>query len=161
MRILGIDPGVRVTGYGLISGGNDEPECLTYGCLKIPPDLLFHDRLKRIYDGVFDLIETHEPTCVVLEDVFYSRNVKSAFQLGQARAAAVLAAVNSGVSVAAYAAREIKLSVTGNGAASKEQVRHMVQHLLNLIDLVCPMDASDALAIALCHSNRNRTNASS
>jgi crossover junction endodeoxyribonuclease RuvC len=155
MTVLGIDPGSAITGYGIVkSARSSDYECVTFGCIRIELKSAFHLRLKKIYDQVSGLIENFQPDSVALEDIFYSRNVKAAMQLGQARAAAVLAALNANKTVVAYAPREVKQALTGMGAASKEQVQKMVGRLLGLEKLSAPLDASDALAIAICHTNR-------
>lgn len=153
MIVLGIDPGLSRTGFGLIQNDRSILSCLDFGCIAPEADY-FASRLKFIYDGVSDLILKYRPQSVAFEDVFFSRNAKSALKLGQARGAALLAAVNLDKKVFVYSPREVKQALTGNGAASKEQVRFMVEHLLGLSEKISPLDASDALAVAVCHFNR-------
>lgn len=155
MQILGIDPGSAVTGYGLIYSNNSSHfECVTFGSFRFSSKHCLNDRLKNIYDGVVDLIKKYRPDSIAFEDVFYGRNIQSALKLGQARGAAVVAAMNQNIPIATYSAREIKLSLTGYGAASKEQVQRMIKNLFRLKIDITPLDASDALAIALCHAFR-------
>jgi len=155
MRFLGIDPGSAVTGFGIIN--SERPlhfECVSFGVVRSNPKWPMNQRLKHIYDNIYALVDQHAIDHVALEDVFFGKNIQAAFKLGQARAAAVLAAVNAEKSVATYSPREVKQALTGFGAASKEQVQKMVMHQLSLSNPVTPLDASDALAICLCHINR-------
>lgn len=155
MVVMGIDPGSQVTGYGFIGiGAEAQPRFLACGTIRTGSHSDFNARLKRIYDQVGLLLGEHHPDQVALEDIFYARNARSSLQLGQARAAAILAALNAGLPVAAYAPAEVKMAITGRGGAAKEQVRYMVTQLL-AVDLAAQaLDASDALAIALCHALR-------
>ncbi len=155
MLVLGIDPGSAITGYGLIKSLQSSAyECLEFGCVHTNQSNPFHLRLKEIYDRVFGLIASFQPDFVALEDIFYSRNVRAAMQLGQARGASVLAALNADKTIVTYTPREVKQALTGHGAASKEQIQKMVARLLQLEPMDAPLDASDALAIAVCHANR-------
>ncbi len=159
MLILGIDPGSVLTGYGVIKSDNTNGYlCLDYGCIRSSSKQDFFERLKKIYDQVSALCLKYKPDYVALEDVFYGKNIKSTLQLGQARGSVVIAALNHNVKIKAYSPREVKQSLTGNGSASKEQVQKMVVGLLGLTQTKIPLDASDALAIAICHSNRFWTN---
>jgi crossover junction endodeoxyribonuclease RuvC len=158
MIVLGIDPGSSVTGYGIIqSNNNSHLNCLDYGCIRLSSKKELNVRLKEIYDGIELLVSQANPDDVALEDIFYSRNIKSALQLGQARGAAVIAALNNNKTVASYSPKEVKQSVTGNGGASKEQVQRMVLVMLKLGQQKLPLDVTDALAIAMCHINRSWT----
>lgn len=157
MIILGIDPGLAVTGYGIIQVGRAETICLHYGSIRSRAQAALWERLKKIYDGVTELISDFRPQQVAFEEVFYGHNVQSALKLGQARGAAVIAALNAGLAPAEYSPREVKQALTGYGGASKEQVQRMVRELLDLAEPATPMDASDALAVALCHAQRSRT----
>jgi crossover junction endodeoxyribonuclease RuvC len=155
MRILGIDPGLATTGYGLVeTSRSSEFVCVHYGSIRSDADEALWQRLKKIYDGILTIIRAHQPEQVAFEDVFYGHNVQTALKLGQARGAAVIAAINAGVEIAAYSPREVKQALTGFGAASKEQVQRMVRDLLKLKEPATPMDASDALAVAICHAQR-------
>jgi crossover junction endodeoxyribonuclease RuvC len=152
MRVLGIDCGGQYTGYGVVemySGGR--LLCLTCGAIKLSPRETLARRLSRIYDELEALIVEHRPDEVAIEGIFYALNVKSALQLGQVRGVAMLAAAAAGLEVAEYSPLSIKSSVVGYGRAEKQQVQHMVTQLLGLAEAPKPMDASDALAIAICH----------
>ncbi len=155
LMVMGIDPGSQVTGYGIIAiEKRGAASFIAAGVVRTSSRTPFFERIKYIYDEIERLIATHQPDEVALEDIFYARNIKSSLQLGQARGAAVLAALNAGKSVTAYAPREIKLALTGHGAAAKEQVQYMVGQILHVPLADYPLDASDALAIALCHGYR-------
>src|SRR5580692_8451191 len=148
MRVLGIDCGGQYTGYGVVemeSAGR--LVCLTCGAIKLSA----RQRLARIYEGLGALIVEHRPDEVAIEGIFYALNVKSALKLGQVRGVAMLAAATAGLEVAEYSPLTIKSSVVGYGRAEKQQVQHMVTRLLGLAEAPEPMDASDALAIAICH----------
>ncbi len=162
MILLGVDPGSRVTGYGIIGRQDgDQWFHIASGVLSFSAADSFFDRLKTIYSETVALIGRYSPDQVVFEDVFYGQNIKSMLQLGQARGAALVAALNCDRPLYTYAAREIKQALTGNGAASKEQVRRMVMAVLHLDKAPAPLDVSDALAIALCHGLRFRPDKSS
>lgn len=152
-RVLGLDPGSRRTGYGILDIGGGGCVHLAHGCIDVS-GLEFAARLRRIFEAVQALVEAHRPDEVAIERVFVSRNVDSALKLGQARGAA-LAAIAVGTPTFEYAPREVKLAVVGYGAAAKEQVGHMIGRLLG-IDSRIPVDAADALAVALCHSQSRR-----
>jgi len=152
MRVLGIDCGGEYTGYGVVelnSGG--KLHCLTCGAIKLSSREALPRRLSRIYTQLGAIISEHQPDEVAIEDVFYALNVKSALKLGQVRGVAMLAAAVAGLEVAEYSPLTIKSSVVGYGRAEKQQVQHMVTKLLALSTPPEPMDASDALAIAICH----------
>ncbi len=149
-RILGIDPGSRITGYGLLDSGR-EPRYVASGCIRTGEGP-FPERLGEIYRGLCEIIETHQPRALAVEEVFLARNPESALKLGQARGVAIAAGVAFGLEVHEYAARRVKLAVTGSGRADKTQVQHMVQVLLGLPGAP-QADAADALALAICHVN--------
>lgn len=151
MRILGIDPGSRLTGFGVVQIHGTEVRYVASGCVRVPRGTLA-ERLKTVYDGVAEVIATYAPEAVAIEKVFFARNADSALKLGQARGAAICAGVNATLSVAEYSALQIKQAVVGRGHAGKEQVQHMVQVLLNLSGAP-QADAADALACALCHAH--------
>ena len=154
MRILGVDPGTVILGYGVLEKNSNGFKALDYGCLKLSSKEKFPRRLKKIYDEITGVIIKYQPDEFAIEDLFYAENVKVALKMGHARGVAILAAVNLGLPISEYSPREIKQSVVGNGAASKEQVQRMIQTLLHLPDLPQPLDVSDALAVALCHWHR-------
>ena len=151
-RIIGIDPGSRLTGYGVVETGSTGPGYLASGCIRTTTTGAFPERLGEIYQGVSALIEEHAPDALAIEEVFLARNPASALKLGQARGAAIAAAVAHGLPVHEYAARTIKRQLVGTGRATKAQVLHMVRVLLAL-PAAPQADAADALAIAICHVN--------
>jgi len=152
MRVLGIDCGTEYTGYGVVElASSGKLLCLTCGAIKLSPREPMPARLNRIYERLGELILDHQPDEVAIEDVFYALNVKSALKLGQVRGVAMLAAAAAGLEVAEYAPLSIKSAVVGYGKAEKQQVQHMVTRLLELAEAPEPADASDALAIAICH----------
>lgn len=149
MRVLGIDPGSRVTGFGVVAWEAHQARYIASGCVRVPSGTL-SERLKVIFDGVAEVIHTYTPTVLSIEKVFFARNPDSALKLGQARGAALCAALNQALSVTEYSALQIKQAIVGQGHARKEQVQHMVQVLLSLSGPP-QADAADALACALCH----------
>lgn len=151
--ILGIDPGSRLTGYGIIKQDGRNFTYLGSGCIKaISAGKDLAPRLQTIFAGVSELIVQFKPDMFAIEQVFMAKNPDSALKLGQARGAAIVGATNAGLSVAEYSARQIKQSVVGTGAATKEQVQHMVCSILKL-PAAPQADAADALAVALCHAH--------
>ncbi len=154
-RILGIDPGSRLTGYGVIDNINGQPSFVACGVIKTTPSFPFANRINEIFDGINEVIQTHGPEVAAVEDLFMAQNPRSALKLGQARGAAIVAAMQNGLSVTDYSPRLVKQSVAGYGQAEKEQVQHMVRVLLGLSGSPSA-DAADALAVALCHANRMR-----
>lgn len=153
--ILGIDPGSRITGYGVIRVEKNRHIYLTSGSLKLTADNLT-ERLQQIFLGLQKIIQTYEPVEAAIEQVFMHQNPGSALKLGQARGAAIVATANHKIPVAEYSARQVKQAVVGHGAAKKEQVQHMVRVLLNLSGMP-DFDAADALAVALCHANSRQS----
>lgn len=149
--VLGIDPGSRLTGYGIIDVHGRTLEYRASGCIRTSGSGL-PERLGQIYLAVRDLIEQHQPNEFAIENVFVAKNAQSALKLGQARGVAIAAAVAAELPIYEYAARQVKLAVVGSGRANKEQVQHMIQVLLELSG-VPQADAADALAIAVCHVN--------
>ena len=150
--ILGIDPGSRITGYGLIKESNRQLAYLDSGCIRTSVDGELSQKLLQIYDGICELMEQYSPDEVAIEQVFMHENPSSALKLGHARGVAMVAAASHRVKVSEYSAREIKQTVVGYGAAEKDQVNHMVVQLLAL-NSSPQQDAADALAIAICHSH--------
>ena len=151
MRILGIDPGLRVTGFGVIEKSGIELAYVASGCLRTPAAGL-PERLKCILDGVWEMVATHAPQQVSVERVFVNVNPESTLLLGHARGAAICAAVARGLPVFEYTALQLKQAVVGNGHADKAQVQEMVRQLLKLPAPVKP-ESADALACAICHAN--------
>jgi crossover junction endodeoxyribonuclease RuvC len=154
-RILGVDPGSRITGYGIIDADGNHHRYITSGCIRVSGKTLA-ERLGMIFTGLHEVIAEHQPQQMAVEQVFMHRNADSALKLGQARGAAICAGVNHGLTLAEYAPREIKQAMVGRGGADKTQVQHMVRVLLNLTGLP-QADAADALAVALCHSHTRST----
>jgi len=152
MIILGIDPGSRITGYGVIRKEGNRLIHMDNGAIFTENSADFPGRLKRIFEGLNEIIARYNPQAFAVEDIFFSNNVQSALKLGQARGAAIVAGVNAGLPVFEYSALQVKQSVVGHGKAEKEQVQHMVKILLGLPE-VAQADASDALAVAICHAN--------
>lgn len=150
--ILGIDPGSRITGYGVINSLGNRNEYLSSGCIRTTAEATLPEKLKEIFTGITQIIEYHDPEEVAIEKVFMARSADSALKLGQARGAAIAAAVAKNLPVHEYEAKKIKQAVVGTGAATKEQVQHMVKTLLCL-SASPQQDAADALATALCHIN--------
>lgn len=155
MRILGIDPGSRLTGYGIVDYADGNFRYIASGSIRISADT-FPDRLKQIFDGIITVIDGHRPQHVAIEQVFMHKNADSALKLGQARGAAICAAQSCGLAVSEYAARQIKLALVGKGSADKLQVQHMVKILLKLQGAM-QIDASDAVAVAICHAHTQQT----
>lgn len=151
--ILGIDPGTRVTGYGLIGIEDRLYLPIDYGCIRPPPDFKLSDRYLILFDSIEELIGKYQPSALVVETQYVNKNVNSALKLGMARGMAILAAKRKGLSVFQYAPTEAKRAVVGSGKASKLQVQGMVKHLLKLPVIPQPEDAADALALALCHAH--------
>lgn len=152
MIILGIDPGTLIAGYGVIEKKGNIVRLLDVGVIKNGPDVSMPLRLKKIYSGLCGVIERYLPDEFAIETAFYSKNAQSALKIGQARGVAILAGVNHELPVTEYSPREIKKSVTGKGAASKEQVQFMMMSLFKLTTPPKYFDATDALATAVCHA---------
>jgi len=154
-RILGIDPGSRVTGYGIVDSERGELAFVACGVVKTTVGYPLAARLNEIYEGINEVVQLHGPAVAAVEEVFLASNANTALKLGQARGAAVVAVMQNGLSVSDYSARKIKQAVVGYGQAEKEQVQHMVRVLLNLRGRPSS-DAADALAVAICHANVGR-----
>lgn len=154
LRILGIDPGSRLTGFGVVDVSNDKAAYVASGSVRTV-DGDFPRRLRQIFESVGQIVRDYEPDVLAIESIFVHRNAGSALKLGHARSAALCATFALNVEVFEYAPREIKQAIVGTGAASKEQVQHMVVSLLKLDGCPSP-DAADALAAALCHGHRRR-----
>lgn len=153
--VLGVDPGSRKTGFGLVLQQGSSVSYVASGVVRIPPELELAERLQLIFESLTSVIQRHQPNEFAIESVFMSKSAGSALKLGQARGAAMVAATSQGLPVSEYEARKVKQSVVGTGAADKTQVQHMVMTLLKL-DCSPQEDAADALAIALCHVNTQR-----
>jgi crossover junction endodeoxyribonuclease RuvC len=155
MRILGVDPGSRITGYGIIEGTANGYRYIASGSIVIKADY-FPDRLKQIFDGIVQIVELYRPEQMAIEQVFMHKNADSALKLGQARGAAICAVQTAGLPVFEYAARQVKQAIVGRGSAEKTQVQHMVKILLN-IQGELQVDAGDALGISICHAHYQQT----
>jgi len=154
--VLGIDPGTATTGFGLIKENNNGLELIDYGIISTPPDLGMEKRLQIIYEEMLKLIDLHQPDSCAVEKLFFQRNVTTAISVGQARGVVLLALAQKTVKFAEYTPLEVKQAVTGYGVASKKQVQIMVQSILNLSKIPKPDDASDALAVAICHAHSKK-----
>lgn len=152
MIILGIDPGSRKTGYGLITKQGNRLIHIDNGAIFTDKAKDFPKRLELIFTGLSEIITQYQPEVVAVEDVFLAKNAQSALKLGQARGAAIVAAVNVGLPVHEYTAMQVKQAVVGTGRAEKTQVQQMIKALLNLPE-IAQEDASDALAVAICHAH--------
>ena len=157
IRILGIDPGFRLTGYGIVDSNGQESRHVASGVIVAHRAEGTANRLKVINTEVAQLVAMHQPAEMAVESVFVHKNAQSALKLGQARSAAICASFGHDVAVFEYAPREIKQAIVGKGSAAKEQVAHMVQMLLGLSDEL-QADEADALGIALCHAHQRNVN---
>ena len=153
--ILGIDPGSRITGYGVVQQQGAKFQYVASGCIRTP-DSDLAAKLSTIFNGVSEIIQQYQPENFAIEQVFLAHNPDSALKLGQARGSAIVAAAQADLPVFEYSARQIKQAVVGSGGADKAQVQHMVQHILKLAGKP-QADAADALAVAICHGNTNQS----
>jgi len=153
MRVLGIDPGTRTTGYGIVDAVNSRLVPVAYGVINNSDREVLSRCFLNIYRGLREVIAHHQPEVAAVENIFYCKNVNSAIKLGEARGVAILAAAGDGLDVFEYMPRKVKQAVVGNGAAEKRQVQLMVKALLGLKEMPAPEDASDALAVAICHAH--------
>lgn len=153
--ILGIDPGSRITGYGVVRDTGRGCEYVASGCIRTGRGEL-SERLRAVFSGVSEVIRTYGPVTMGIEQVFMARNADSALKLGQARGAAIVAGAEAGLQIAEYTATQVKQAIAGTGGADKQQVQMMVMHLLKLLEKP-QLDASDALAIALCHAHHRQS----
>lgn len=154
-RVLGIDPGSRTTGYGVVDDLSGQFALVAFGCIRTETER-FSERLRQIYEGIFKIAHDYQPTELAIEQVFVRKNADSALKLGHARGAAICGGVAAALPVYEYTARQVKLALVGKGSADKHQVQHMVRVLLQRQDTLT-LDASDALAVALCHVHHQQT----
>ena len=154
MIILGVDPGTIITGFGVIEALNGKLRAIEYNVVKNKSSKSMPIRLRQIYAALCDVIDRHHPDEFAIETAFYGKNAQSALKIGHARGVSILAAVNHEIPTTEYSPREVKKAVTGNGAASKEQVEFMVKAILKLREAPKFYDASDALAVAICHFHK-------
>jgi crossover junction endodeoxyribonuclease RuvC len=152
MRVLGIDPGTAILGWGVVDTTPSGSVLVEYGTIQTPSHHPLTKRLSQIYSELQRLFDVHKPAVVVLETLFFVKNVKTLALVGHARGVVLLAAGQTGAQVFEYAPRQIKMALTGFGGAEKRQMQAMIQRLLNLKELPAPDDAADAVAVALCHT---------
>ncbi len=152
MRILGIDPGLAIMGYGIIEVEGNRMQMLEYGCVTTASTSETPQRLKVIYDELQDIIRQYSPDDMAIEELFFNKNVSTAILVGQARGVEILTAVNASIPVYEYTPLQVKQAVTGYGRADKQQIQENVKMLLNLNGIPKPDDAADALAVAICHA---------
>jgi crossover junction endodeoxyribonuclease RuvC len=155
-RVIGVDPGLNITGFGILDYKGNDIRVVAYGTIKPPAKESLPNRLEYLNSHMNELLIKFEPIAMAIEDTFFSQNVKSALLLGQARGVLLLAGASNGIPSVDYAPRKVKQSVVGNGAADKKQVQYMVKQILKMDELPKPLDVSDALAIGLCHINQNK-----
>ena len=153
MRVLGIDPGYAILGYGVVEREGAKITAVDYGVIETTKDEPFPERLERLYAGTRQLIDLYKPDEAAYEELFFYRNTTTAIAVGAGRGVSILAAQQCGVPLYEYTPMQIKLAVTGDGHADKHAVQQMVKMLLNLKSIPKPDDAADALAAALCHAN--------
>jgi crossover junction endodeoxyribonuclease RuvC len=150
---LGVDPGTALLGFGVVEAISD-PELIDYGVIATPSNVSMPERLSTLFDEMNVLLDRYRPDVLAVEQLFFARNVTTAIAVGQARGVVLLAAAKAGVPVAEYSPSEVKHAVVGYGKADKAQIQEMVRIILNMPELPKPDDAADALAVALCHSQR-------
>ncbi len=156
MLVLGIDPGLATTGYGLVAGDSQVLQPIAYGVVRTPPHVPTTDRLVMLYDELQRIILEFAPDQAAVEELFFATNARTAIGVSQARGVALLALAKCGMAAAEYTPLQVKQSTTGYGAADKLQVQEMVRVLLGLKDAPRPDDAADALAVAICHISHSR-----
>ncbi len=156
MVILGVDPGTAITGYGIVRSEDDALVLVAYGAIITPADWILARRLVRIHTELAAQISKHQPTDAVVEKLFFSKNVRTALSVGQARGVALLAAQQAGLAIHEYTPLQIKQAVVGYGRADKAQIQQMVRVLLQMDHVPQPDDAADALAVAICHAHTAR-----
>lgn len=157
MIILGIDPGTIITGYGIIRLQGSVYLPIDYGCIRPPGSFKLSDRYLVLFNALDELLNKYQPEALAVETQYVHKNVQSAIKLGMARGIVIISAKRRGIPVYEYAPSKAKLAVSGNGAASKQQVQGMVKLLLNLARIPEPADAADALALAICHAQSIHT----
>jgi len=153
MRVLGIDPGIAITGYGIIDFAGNSFSPVDYGSIRSATEMPQHLRLNKLYNELTDLIIKYRPHCMAVEELFFNRNVRTAMSVSQARGVILLASAQSDLEVYEYTPLQVKLAVVGRGRADKKQVQYMIKIILNLPAVPRPDDVADALAIAVCHIN--------
>ena len=155
MRVLGIDPGFALVGFGVVEEYNGGYRAVDYGVISTPKDESFSTRIAMIYKGMCDLIDTYKPDAIAIEELFFFKNQKTVIPVAEARGVIVLAGIQKLGNLYEYTPLQIKQALTGNGRAEKKQIQFMVTNILGLDKVPKPDDAADALAVALCHSQTN------
>ena len=156
MRVIGIDPGTAITGWGVVEGDGNQLTMVAYGAVTTPAGTPLPQRLQTIYQELTEIIQTWQPETAAIEELFFSKNAKTALAVGHGRGAAMLALANAGLTIVEYKPLEIKQAITGHGGADKQQMQQMVKLLLELDDIPRPDDAADGLAVAICHLHSAR-----
>jgi crossover junction endodeoxyribonuclease RuvC len=158
-RVLGLDPGTAITGYGIVCSEGQSLTPVTYGVITTPTGLALPLRLQQLYGELRELINTYRPTAAAVEELYFARNARTALGVGHARGVILLALAEAGLDIYSYTPLQVKQAVTGYGRADKEQMQQMVRLLLSLEAIPQPDDAADALAVAICHANSWAVNA--
>lgn len=158
MRILGIDPGIAIVGFGVVDKNGNRYSTVDYGAITTPAHTPLENRLKTIYDEMTLLFANFRPDAMSVEELFFNSNAKTAIAVGQARGVIILSAVENGVPIYEYTPLQVKQALTGYGRASKMQIQQMMRTMLGLSEIPKPDDVADALAIAVCHGNSVRYN---
>ncbi|MDN4621112.1 crossover junction endodeoxyribonuclease RuvC [Paenibacillus sp. PsM32] len=153
MRVMGIDPGIAIVGFGFIDKNGSKLTPVQYGCIQTEAHTPDEDRLLHVYEGTVQLIEKYQPDTVAFEKLFFNRNVTNAMSVSQARGVMILAAKQKGLPIAEYTPMQVKQAVVGYGKAEKRQVQEMIRMFLNLQKIPKPDDVADALAVAVCHAH--------
>ncbi|MBE7055325.1 MAG: crossover junction endodeoxyribonuclease RuvC [Ruminococcaceae bacterium] len=158
MRILGIDPGIAIVGYGVIDKEGNRYKTVAYDAVTTRAHTPLEERLESVYNGINEIIKTYKPDAMSIEELFFNNNAKTALTVGQARGVIILAAVQNHLPVYEYTPLQVKQALTGYGRASKGQIQQMMKSMLGLAQIPKPDDVADALAIAVCHGNSMRFN---
>lgn len=154
MNVMGIDPGLSMTGWGVINVfSRDSISLITYGCVKTKPHVELKERLKEIHQSLRAIISEHKPEVIAIEELFFSKEARTVAAVSQARGAILVAAAIENIAVFEYNPRRVKIALTGYGSADKNQIQHMVKTFLRLQEIPKPDDAADALAMAICHAH--------
>ncbi len=159
MRILGIDPGIAIVGYGVVDKNANSYKTIAYSAITTKAHTPLEDRLNLVYTGVCEVIDLYKPEAMAIEELFFNNNAKTALTVGQARGVIILAAVQKNIPIFEYTPLQVKQALTGYGRASKGQIQQMMKSMLGLTEIPKPDDVADALAIAVCHGNSMRFNA--
>lgn len=156
MRVIGIDPGTAITGWGVVEGAGDNLQMVAAGVITTASDMPLPERLQIIYRDLTGIVAEWQPDSAAIEELFFSKNAKTALAVGHGRGAAMLALANANLPITEYKPLEVKQAITGYGGADKRQMQQMVKLLLSLDDIPRPDDAADALAVAICHLHSAR-----